>query len=109
MERIIMKILALDTSSKNASVAIMEENVVLVELNNEEEKTHSQKLMPMIDEALQKTNLSLEDIQLICCGLGPRFFYRSSNWNCNRQGFCRCQKFNCSWCFFSRKFSLPSK
>lgn len=79
-----MKILALDTSTKNASVAIVEENTSLIELNNEEEKTHSQKLMPMIDEAFQKTNLSLEDIQLICCGLGPRFFHRSSNWyrNC---------------------------
>lgn len=78
-----MKILALDTSTKNASVAIVEENTSLIELNNEEEKTHSQKLMPMIDEAFQKTNLSLEDIQLICCGLGPRFFYRCSNWYCD--------------------------
>lgn len=69
-----MKILALDTSSKNASVAILEDNQILIELNNEDEKTHSQKLMPMIDDAFQKTSLTLNDISLIACGLGPGSF-----------------------------------
>ena len=69
-----MKILAIDTSSKNASVAILEDLNVILELNNNDEKTHSQKLMPMIDEALQKTNLSLENIDLISCSLGPGSF-----------------------------------
>ena len=69
-----MKILALDTSSKNASVAIVEDNTVLIELNNNDEKTHSQKLMPMIDEAFAKANLSLDDVDLIACGLGPGSF-----------------------------------
>ena len=62
-----MKTLAIDTSSKNASVAILEDLNTLIELNNEDEKTHSQKLMPMIDEAFQKMNLSLDDIGLISC------------------------------------------
>ena len=69
-----MKILAMDTSSKNASVAILEDEKTLIELNNAEEKTHSQKLMPMIDEAFQKTNLALDDIQLLSCSLGPGSF-----------------------------------
>lgn len=69
-----MKILALDTSSKNATVAITENEEKLIELNNSDEKTHSQKLMPMIDEAFQKTNLSLDDINLITCCLGPGSF-----------------------------------
>ena len=69
-----MKILAIDTSSKNATVAITENEEKLIELNNSDEKTHSQKLMPMIDEAFQKTNLSLDDINLLVCGLGPGSF-----------------------------------
>ena len=69
-----MKTLAIDTSSKNASVAILEDLNTLIELNNEDEKTHSQKLMPMIDEAFQKMNLSLDDIGLISCSLGPGSF-----------------------------------
>lgn len=69
-----MKILAIDTSSKNATVAITENEEKLIELNNSDEKTHSQKLMPMIDEAFQKTSLSLNDIDLIVCCLGPGSF-----------------------------------
>ncbi len=69
-----MKILSIDTSSKNAIVAITENEEKIIELNNEEEKTHSQKLMPMIDEAFQKSNLSLDNIDLIVCCLGPGSF-----------------------------------
>lgn len=69
-----MKILAIDTSSKNASVAITENEEKLIELNNSEEKTHSQKLMPMIDKALKETSTSLDDINLIVCCLGPGSF-----------------------------------
>lgn len=71
-----MNILAIDTSSKNASVAILEDLNVILELNNNDEKTHSQKLMLLIDEALKKSNLSLDNIDLISCSVGPRFFYR---------------------------------
>ncbi len=69
-----MKILAIDTSSKNASIAILENQNILLELNNDDEKTHSQKLMPMIDTAFQKTSLSLNNIDLISCCLGPGSF-----------------------------------
>ncbi len=69
-----MKVLTIDTSSKNAIVAITENEEKVIELNNTEEKTHSQKLMPMIDEAFQKSNLALENINLIVCCLGPGSF-----------------------------------
>lgn len=69
-----MKILAVDTSSKNASVAILDNENVLLELNNDDEKTHSQKLMPMIDEAFKNSNLCLDNIDLISCCLGPGSF-----------------------------------
>lgn len=69
-----MKILAIDTSSKNAAVAILENQNTIIELNNDDEKTHSQKLMPMIDDAFKKSDLSLDDIDLISCCLGPGSF-----------------------------------
>lgn len=69
-----MKILAIDTSSRNATVAILENKNVIINLHNNDEKTHSQKLMPMIDEAFNKSNLSLQDINLISCCLGPGSF-----------------------------------
>lgn len=69
-----MKILAIDTSSKNATVSITENEEKLIELNNNDERTHSQKLMPMIEQAFKETNLSLDNINLISCCLGPGSF-----------------------------------
>ena len=74
-----MKILAIDTSSSNCSVSITEidENKnfnIIISKNNDNEKTHSQKLMPMIDEALRESHLYLSDINLLACCLGPGSF-----------------------------------
>ena len=69
-----MKILAIDTSSKRCSVCIAEDTNILINLFNDDEKTHSVKLMPMVDEAFSKTNLSLDDISLLICSIGPGSF-----------------------------------
>ena len=69
-----MRILSIDTSSKRCSVAITEDNNEIIELHSDDEKTHSVKLMPMIDEAFKKTNLTLDDIGLLACAIGPRSF-----------------------------------
>ena len=66
-----MKILAVDTSSKRCSVSILEDENVLINLVNDDEKTHSVKLMPLIDEAFNNTNLNLNDISLLVCAIGP--------------------------------------
>lgn len=69
-----MKILAIDTSSKICGVTIMENEKALIKLVNDDEKTHSVKLMPMIDKAFKDTNLSLDDISLLVCCIGPGSF-----------------------------------
>lgn len=72
-----MKILSIDTSSKIASVAILEENKVLEEMHDETEKEHSQTLMPMIKEILEKSKVKLDDIGLIATNIGPRVIHRN--------------------------------
>ncbi|HCF64937.1 MAG TPA: tRNA (adenosine(37)-N6)-threonylcarbamoyltransferase complex dimerization subunit type 1 TsaB [Clostridiales bacterium] len=69
-----LKILSIDTSSKICTVCIYEDNNVLIELNNDDERTHSQKLMPMIQKAFESVNLTLNDINLIACAKGPGSF-----------------------------------
>lgn len=69
-----MKILAIDTSSKICSVSILEDKNVIIEKHNDDEKTHSQKLMPLIDELFKESNLSLDDIDLLACSQGPGSF-----------------------------------
>lgn len=70
-----MKILAISTSSNSCSVALLEDDKLIKELNIINEKTHSEKLMPLIQELFEITGFSLADIGLIACDIGPRFFY----------------------------------
>ena len=69
-----MKILSIDTSSKICGVTISDNENVLIHLSNDDEKTHSVKLMPMVDSALKSTNLSLNDISLLAVCTGPGSF-----------------------------------
>ena len=69
-----MKILSIDTSSSICSIAILENKNVIKEMHNYSEKEHSETLMPMIDELFKSTNLSLDDINLIACSVGPGSF-----------------------------------
>lgn len=69
-----MKILAIDTSSAICSTAILENDNLIDknEINNG--KTHSENLMPLIDELLKRNNISLKEIDLIACCPGPGSF-----------------------------------
>ena len=69
-----MKVLAIDTSSKRCSVCIYDNDHVIINLNNDDEKTHSVKLMPMVDHAFKETGLTLDDISLLVCCIGPGSF-----------------------------------
>ena len=72
-----MKILGISTSSNIATVAISEDEKLILELNIDNIKTHSETLVPLMNELLQQTNLKLSDIDLIACDVGPRIIY----WN----------------------------
>lgn len=69
-----MKILAIDTSSKICSVAILENNEVIDELNLDDGKTHSENLMPLVDEILNKNKIDIKQIEMLACCVGPGSF-----------------------------------
>lgn len=69
-----MKILAIDTSSNICSVALIEDNKIIKEMHNNNQKEHSETLMPMINELITSLNLTLDDINLIACSKGPGSF-----------------------------------
>ena len=69
-----MKILAIHTSSPICSVCLLENNNVIQELHISDEKTHSQKLMPLIDKLLFQNSLELNNIDLFVCDIGPGSF-----------------------------------
>ena len=69
-----MKILSIDTSSNICGVSILENTELLCILDNNTGRTHSENLMPMIEEIFKKTDLNIKDIDLIVCDIGPGSF-----------------------------------
>lgn len=70
-----MKILSIDTSSNLCSVSLLEDNKIIEELLIDDNKTHSQNLMPLIQNLFVKSNVGLSEINLIACNKGPRLIY----------------------------------
>lgn len=69
-----MKVLAVDTSSIVATVAIMEDEKLIGEYIINHKKTHSQKLMPMIKEIMNSVELKVDHIDLFAAAIGPGSF-----------------------------------
>lgn len=69
-----MKILCIDTSSKLCSVAILENTTLINKLELDNGLTHSETLMPLIKDLLEKSNLSLKYINLLVSDIGPGSF-----------------------------------
>lgn len=83
-----MKILALDSSGIVASVAVVEDDTLLAEYTVNYKKTHSQTLLPMLDEIVKMTELELESIDAIAVAARTGFIYRIAYRfsNCKRSG-----------------------
>lgn len=69
-----MKILSIDTSSNICGIAVLEDANLLKEISQNNGLTHSETLMPIIKNTLEKLNIALKDIDLIICDKGPGSF-----------------------------------
>ncbi len=69
-----MKILGLDSSGMVASVAVVEDDLVLAEYTTNYKKTHSQTLLPMLDEVKKMIDLQLDQLDAIAIASGPGSF-----------------------------------
>ncbi len=69
-----MRILAVDTSTNVASAAILEDQVIIGEYNCNRGKTHSQRLMPMVQHLMETTGLTVNDIDAFSASIGPGSF-----------------------------------
>lgn len=69
-----MKIAALDSSGLVASVAILEDDILVAEYTVHHKKTHSQTLLPMLDEVKKMIELDLGTLSAIAISAGPGSF-----------------------------------
>ncbi|WP_244833663.1 tRNA (adenosine(37)-N6)-threonylcarbamoyltransferase complex dimerization subunit type 1 TsaB [Clostridium sp. BJN0001] len=69
-----MIVLSVDTSSKTATAAIIDDNKILGEINYNDKREHSTILMGMIKQLLNDTNLTINDIDGFVVSKGPGSF-----------------------------------
>lgn len=69
-----MKILALDSTAKVASAAVCDEDKVLAIFTCDNGMTHSEILLPMAQNCIKNAGVSLNDIELFACNVGPGSF-----------------------------------
>ena len=69
-----MKILGIDGSGLVASVAIVEDDNLIAEYTTGYKKTHSQTLLPMLDEISKMVELDLNTLDAIAVSAGPGSF-----------------------------------
>ena len=69
-----MKILALDSSGLVASAALVEDDTLVAEYSTNYKKTHSQTLLPMLDEIRRMVELDLSSVDVIAVAAGPGSF-----------------------------------
>ncbi len=69
-----MKILAIDSSGLVASVAVAEDDVLLAEFTVNYKKTHSQTLLPMLENVRDMIELDMETVDAVAVAAGPGSF-----------------------------------
>jgi len=69
-----MKVLAVDTTSLTATVAVVDEGKLLGENTINNKLTHSQTMMPMIEQLLSGLELTVDDIDGFAVSAGPGSF-----------------------------------
>lgn len=69
-----MKIVAIDSSGLVASVAVASEDKIIAEYTIDFKKTHSQTLLPMLDEISKMLELDLSTVDAIAVAAGPGSF-----------------------------------
>ncbi|MBE6768033.1 MAG: tRNA (adenosine(37)-N6)-threonylcarbamoyltransferase complex dimerization subunit type 1 TsaB [Ruminococcaceae bacterium] len=69
-----MRILAVETSAGPASCAVVEDGKVIASSYNNTAQTHSQTLMPMVEEMLKQAGLTVSDMDRLAVSAGPGSF-----------------------------------
>ena len=69
-----MKILSLDTSAEVCTAAVCEGTSLIAEMTVNTGNTHSQTLLPVIEQILKISEVTLDEIDLYACSTGPGSF-----------------------------------
>ncbi|KRL63094.1 tRNA (adenosine(37)-N6)-threonylcarbamoyltransferase complex dimerization subunit type 1 TsaB [Lactobacillus psittaci] len=66
-----MKILSVSTATNFLTVSVSEDEQILAELEEQDQRNHSEHLDPMIDQILKQTKIPLQEIDRFAVAIGP--------------------------------------
>lgn len=69
-----MNILAIDASTDHGAVAVCQDQALLSAFASEGKQNHSETLLPLVQKALKESGLSIGQIDLFVCAVGPGSF-----------------------------------
>jgi tRNA threonylcarbamoyladenosine biosynthesis protein TsaB len=69
-----MKILALDSTAEVCSVALCDDQRLIAEITVNTGNTHSQTLLPAVEQILKISETDIDDIECFACSTGPGSF-----------------------------------
>ena len=69
-----MKILSLDTSAEVCTAALCEDSKLIAETTVNTGNTHSQTLLPVIEQLLKISETAVSEIDCFACSTGPGSF-----------------------------------
>lgn len=69
-----MRVLAIDTSTMISTVTVSEDRKIIGDFNVNQEKTHSESLVPMVENLLSLLGLKISDIDIFAVAKGPGSF-----------------------------------
>lgn len=84
-----MKIVCIDSSGLVASVAVVEDDNLIAEYNVQYKKTHSQTLLPMLDEIKKMIDLDLSTVDAVAIAKGPGSFTGLRIGSATAKGLCQ--------------------
>ncbi len=84
----VMLVLGIDSTSDAATAALVQDGVLLCEYTQNQKKTHSVKLLPMIESMLSDMEIELSEIDVFACGIGPGSFTGVRIGAATIRGFC---------------------
>lgn len=67
-------ILAVDTSAKSVSCAVVRDHKIIASFYSNAGLTHSQTLLPMVEDVLREANVSIEQLDALAVNAGPGSF-----------------------------------
>lgn len=69
-----MLVLGIDSTSDAATAALVSDGVLLCEYTQNQKKTHSVKMLPMVEQMLDDLEIELSSVDVFACGIGPGSF-----------------------------------